>query len=94
MRPFRSNSPTVVTRTYGRGSLLGFLAPLFAYVMAAAGMRGWEESARRAMEDDVMAMARRGYRVRSADEYRMPLLGIVFFKVTYEPSATQAGTRA
>ena len=73
-----------VVRTYGRGSVLGFLSPLLAYFMAARGMNGWEQSAERNMERDALAMAQRGYRVVSADQYRMPLFGIAYFKVRYE----------
>ncbi len=88
-----ATQPERVVRTYGRGSFLGFLSPLLAYFMAAAGMRGWETSARRAMEQDAVEMARRGYRVASADETTLPALGIVSFRVTYErdTAATSGG---
>ncbi len=76
--------PSTITRTYGRGSLLGFLAPLFAWLMASIGMHGWEDRARRDMEADAIEMRRRGYRVAVADEYRVPALGVTWFKVTYE----------
>ncbi len=58
--------------------------------MAAAGMHGWEDSARRAMEADAAEMSRRGYRVVSADEFRLPVLGIAWFRVAYAPPDTPA----
>jgi hypothetical protein len=73
-----------VVKTYGRGSFLAFLSPLLSFFMANAGMRGWEESAQRDMDRDARAMADRGYRVVSADEYTFPILGIAWFRVTYE----------
>ena len=76
-----------VTKTYGRGSLLGFISPLVAFLMASLGMNGWERRAKRDMEADVLAMQRKGYRVVSADEYRWPIFGIAWFKVTYQPLA-------
>lgn len=79
------NKHRVVVRTYGRGGLLGLLSPLLAYFMAARGMNGWQQTARRQMEDDAVAMARRGYRVASSDECVVPLFGITYYRVTYEP---------
>lgn len=75
-----------MTRIYGRGSLLGLLAPLLAYIMAAAGMRGWEEVARRQMEDDANRMARLGYRIETTEEVRLAAFGIVYYRVTYRRS--------
>jgi hypothetical protein len=75
-----------VTKTYGRGSLLGFLSPLLAYLMASMGMNGWERRAERQMEADVLSMQAKGYRVVSADEYTWGRFGIAWFKVTYERS--------
>ncbi len=74
----------VVVKTYSRGSLLGLLSLPFAFLMASRGMNGWRESAARDMEDDAVAMAKRGYRVVASGEYGIPLLGITWFKVTYE----------
>jgi hypothetical protein len=73
-----------VTKTYGRGSLLGLLSPILSFVMARSGMNGWERSGRVDMERDGLAMEGRGYRVASADEYRLPFLGITWFEVSYE----------
>jgi hypothetical protein len=75
--------PTVV-KTYGRGSFLGLLSPLIAFLMARLGMHGWQQSAMRDMEDDAVAMARQGYRVASSDEVGIPALGIIAYRVTYE----------
>jgi hypothetical protein len=79
----RRPRPTVV-KTYGRGSFLGLLSPLIAFLMARQGMNGWQQSAIRGMEDDAVAMARQGYRVASSDEVGIPLLGIIAYRVTYE----------
>lgn len=75
-----------IVKTYGRGSLLGFLSVPFAFLMARQGMHGWQESAVRAMEDDALAMARSGYRVVDTQQLGWPQLGIVYFRVTYELS--------
>ncbi len=52
--------------------------------MASRGMRGWQESAVRDMEDDAVAMSKQGYRVAYSSEYGMPRLGITYYRVTYE----------
>jgi hypothetical protein len=86
-----SAAAKTVVRTYGRGSLLGFLSVAFSWLMARSGMRGWQESAAREMEDDTVAMAKRGYRVASSEELGYPGLGITWYRVTYEliePPAT------
>ncbi len=75
-----------ITKLYGRGSFLAFLSPLLAYFMAARGMNGWERSAERHMQQDALAMQAKGYRIASAEEFRLPVLGIAWFKVTYEPT--------
>ena len=71
-------------KTYGRGSILGFLSPLLAYVMAARGLNGWETSAFRDMERDATEMARQGYRVVTSEERGFPAFGMAWFTVTYE----------
>ena len=81
-----------VVKTYGRGSLLGFLSVPFALIMARQGMHGWQDSALRAMEGDAVVMSRAGYRVVETRQLGWPQLGIVYFNVTYElddPSADQ-----
>jgi hypothetical protein len=83
--------PRTVTKTYGRGSLLGLLGLMFAWAMARLGMHGWQEAAVREMEDDAVAMSRRGYRVIASKELGLPQFGIVYYRVTYErtdPSAS------
>ena len=72
-----------ITRTYGKGSFLAFLSPLLAALMARRGMNGWESIATQEMQRDVLAMEDRGYRVVAADEMRIPLLGVTWFRVTY-----------
>jgi hypothetical protein len=74
----------VVVKTYGRGSFLGLLSPLLAFLMASRGMNGWRQSAIREMEEDAVAMARRGYGIVSTQEFGIPLFGIIAYKVTYE----------
>ena len=76
----------VVVKNYGRGGLLGLISPLFAFLMARQGMNGWQQRATREMQDDAVAMARRGYRVVSTEEYTMPLFNITYYTVTYELS--------
>ncbi len=84
----RTSQPQrTIVKTYGLGSLLGVLSLPIAFVMARAGMRGWEDSAAQAMQKDVAAMTARGYRVVSADEYAVPAFGFVYFKVRYELSS-------
>lgn len=73
-----------IVKTYGRGSLLGILSLPIAFVMARAGMHGWEDSALQTMQKDAAAMVKRGYRVVSTDEYTVPAFGFVYYKVTYE----------
>jgi hypothetical protein len=73
-----------VVKTYGRGSLLGFLSVPFAFIMARQGMHGWQDSAVRDMEDDAVAMARNGYQVVGTQQFGWPRLGIVYFRATYE----------
>lgn len=77
----------IVVKTYGRGSLLGLLSVLFTWVMARRGMHGWQETAAREMEDDSVAMSRRGYRVIDSRELGIPRLGTVYYQVTYERAA-------
>jgi hypothetical protein len=81
---FKKSAPKrIVVKTYGRGSLLGLLGPLFAFLMASQGMNGWQQSAIRDMERDAIKMARQGYRIVSSEERAIALFGIVYYKVTY-----------
>ena len=85
MRLFEPTEPKpIVVKTYDRGSLLGLLGLPFAFLMASRGMNGWQESAAREMEDDAVAMARRGYRVVASGEYGLPRLGVIYYRVTYQ----------
>jgi hypothetical protein len=82
-----SNEPTTsrtVVKTYGRRNLLGFLSVMFAWLMARRGMHGAQEAAAHEMEDDAVAMSRRGYRIVDSKELGQPQLGIVYIRVTYE----------
>jgi hypothetical protein len=88
----KSEPRRVITKTYGRGSLLGVLSLPFAFFMASRGMRGWQASAVAAMEDDAVEMARQGYRIRSSREYGWPIFGITYYKVTYERVDAPAGS--
>ena len=83
-----------IVRTYGRGSFLAFLSPLLAFFMARQGLHGWEQNASEAMARDVQAMERRGYRVASAEEYTLPVLGIAWFRVEYEASGSRPGVES
>ena len=87
----RATDEIVVVKTYGRGSLLGALSPILAFFMASRGMRGWQESTIRNMEDDAVAMALRGYRVVTTQEYGSRSFGITYFKVTYRLDAPKSG---
>ncbi|HEX8026519.1 MAG TPA: hypothetical protein VF484_09950 [Candidatus Limnocylindrales bacterium] len=76
-----------MVKTYGRGSALAFLSPLLSIFMAQRGMNGWEVAAAREMQADATAMQAQGYEVVDAEEYRIPALGITWFKVTYGRAA-------
>ena len=80
----RATPKRIVVKTYGRGSFSGLMSPILAALMASRGMNGWQQSAVRDMDRDAVAMARRGYRVVSSEEYRIPLFGMTYCKVTYE----------
>jgi hypothetical protein len=74
-----------VLKVYGPGNFLGLLNPVMTSLMVA--LRFWEARETEltaAMERDVQEMARQGYRVASSQEFRMPLLGFPYWKVTYE----------
>jgi hypothetical protein len=79
-----SPAAKTVVRTYDRGSVLGFLSVAVSWLMARRGMRGWQASAAREMEDDAVAMSRRGDRVASSEELGYPGLGITWYRVTYQ----------
>ena len=80
-----------VVKTYGRGNLLGLLSPLLAMFMVSAGLHGSRDAAAREMEDDAVAMARRGYRIASSRERTLQRFGISWYEVTYELVDPPAG---
>jgi hypothetical protein len=85
---FGATSPRrLVVRTYGRDSLIGLLSPLLALVVRAFGMQlrlNSEDQVRLEMEQDAVAMTRKGYRVASSEQFEIQPLGIVWHRVTYE----------
>jgi hypothetical protein len=81
--PWRVADSRTITRTYGRGSFLAFLSPLLAMFAARQGLDGWAQIAAQDMQRDALAMQDRGYRVVSAEEFAIPLLGITWFRVVY-----------
>ncbi len=92
MNLFARTRPKRVVRAYGRDSLLIWLNPLTSALQASLGFRvGLRSDAEvlAKMQKDVDEMAKRGYRVVSADEYALPLVGrprrgATYYKVTYE----------
>ncbi len=76
--------PRRITRSYGRGSILGLISPLVSFFMASRGFNGWQQRALQEMEDDAVAMGRQGYRVVSSEERSLPPFGIATYVVTYE----------
>ncbi len=79
----RAKPARTVVRTYGRGSVLGLISPILALFMASRGMDGWRQSALRDMEDDMVVMARRGYRVVATEEREIRPFGVSWYRVTY-----------
>jgi len=81
-----------VVRTYGRDSLLVWVNPVLSAIEALLGLRvGLRSDAeiRARMQDDVLDMERRGYRVVTADELELPVLlapgkRANYYRVTYE----------
>ena len=92
MNRFRRTRPRRVVRTYGRDSLLLSANPLMSALQAALGVRVGlrsEAAVLATMERDADDMARRGYRVVSAEELTLPLMGsargqATYYRVTYE----------
>ena len=79
----------VVVKQYGRDSILfAAVNPVMtAILVGMLGMKGPLQSDERialAMEKDAASMARQGYRIVSTREYRMPLFGVTYQKMTYE----------
>ncbi len=76
--------PQRIVRRYGLGSLLAVLSLPIAMVMAALGMNGWQQSAIRAMERDAIKLQQAGYLIAATQGHSLPLVGIVYYVVTYE----------
>jgi hypothetical protein len=85
MNGVRRPRPVRVTKHYGLRSLLAVIALPIALISASRGGNGWQERSERDAEEGAMAMARRGYRVVSAEERSWPVFGIYFQRVVYEP---------
>ena len=89
MRIFhKPGTPEVLVKAYGRDSFLSLLSPLLSAALVAVGIKGLrlksEAQVMDEMQTDAAAMARRGYRVASSDEYQIPRLGVSYWKVTYQ----------
>jgi hypothetical protein len=79
-----------IVKVYGPGSFLGFMNPFMTALMVRLGF--WEARESElvgAMERDAEDMASHGYRIVSSQEFRMPLLGFPYRKVTYELIAAE-----
>lgn len=100
MRLFGVGTPArTVVKSYGRDSLLLWINPLLSAIQVSLGLRVGLRSQAEVfdrMQKDVLAMADRGYRVVSSDEYDLPVIlapgqRASFYRVTYElikPPAT------
>ena len=97
----RGTPARTVVKSYGRDSLLVWINPLLAAIQASLGLRvGLRSQADVVdrMQADVLAMADRGYRVVSSEEYDLPVIlapgqRASYYRVTYElsrPGARQA----
>jgi hypothetical protein len=81
-----------VVRSYGRDSLVLWVNPLLSALQARLGLRvGLRSQAavRDRMQRDVLAMADRGYRVASSEQFDLPVAlapgeQASWFRVTYE----------
>ncbi len=93
MRFFGSGTPArTVVKSYGRDSLLLWINPLLSAMQTSLGLRVGLRSQAEVldrMQKDVLAMADRGYRVVSSDEYDLPVIlapghRASYYRVTYE----------
>jgi hypothetical protein len=82
----KSDPKRIVVKTYGRDSILfGLVSPLIASLFAGRfGAAARSEAQVRAMENDANDMVRRGYRIVSSREYKLPGLGMLYREVRYE----------
>lgn len=78
------SKPQRLVKHYGRGSLLAVLSLPVAWFMASRGASGWQEKAQGDMEKDADEMIRKGYRVVSTEERRVPAFGMYWLDVTFE----------
>jgi hypothetical protein len=74
----------IVAKEYGRNSFLALAVLPIALALGRQGMESRREAQAREMEKDAAEMLKRGYRIVSTQEYRLPLLSISYLKVTYE----------
>ncbi len=81
-----------VVKSYGRDSLLLWINPLLSAMETSLGLRVGLRSKAEVldrMQKDVLAMADRGYRVVSTDEYELPVIlapgqRATYYRVRYE----------
>lgn len=93
MPNWKPGPPRRVVRTYGRDSLLALASPLLALLVRAFGLQlrlTPEERVLARMEQDVIAMRRRGYRVVSSEDFEIAPFGAAWHRVTYELVGTGA----
>jgi hypothetical protein len=78
----------IVVKEYGRDSILfAAVNPVMSAIMVSLGLNARMQSEERLalrIERDAVAMRQRGYRIASTHEYRVPLFGVTYRKVTYE----------
>jgi chromosome segregation and condensation protein ScpB len=89
MGVFGKSAPKrLVVKQYGRDSMLfAAVNPVTsAFMIGVLGMKPpvREEQLALAMEKDAVAMRQQGYRIASDEEYKLPLFGVTYHKVTYE----------
>ena len=80
----RGAAKRIVVKEYGRNSFVGLAVLPLALLLGRQGMENRREAQVREMEKDAAEMLKRGYRIVSTQEYRLPLLTISYLKVTYE----------
>ncbi len=81
---FSKSKPRRVTKLYGLGSLLAVVSLPLAFISSARGGNGWQAKSEHDAERDATEMAKRGYRVVSAEERSWPVFGIYYQRVIYE----------
>ena len=81
---FHRSGPKRVTKLYGLRSLFAVISLPLAFISSARGGNGWQAKSARDAERDATEMARRGYRVVSAEARSWPIFGIYYQRVVYE----------